>query len=237
MEFNVPFQHKYGYIRDDNVAGLVSPILRIMLINHCELLVLHLHKCISSTSNSVRLCQQLLPTNSITAAPSTLLFQLPIVPDQPQICANETKPNPNVALTRILTLTLVTQRCNMIGWSVAARCYWSGAIVDTDVLSEWPVSCTELFLWQHQREKLQHWLDCWEKSGNYTVPGEWSPWTNATSRSVSSQKQQQQAKPLLPDNILQASEKQKWANDSKLITSSLTTAKLQNEHSWNDRIY
>jgi len=38
--------------------------------------------------------------------PFTLPFQLPVVPDQPQISANETKPNPNVALTLILTLTL-----------------------------------------------------------------------------------------------------------------------------------
>jgi len=57
---------------------------------------------------------------------STLLFQLPIVPDQPQIRANETKPNPNVTLTLILTLiltltifTVLTRRCNMIGRSVS----------------------------------------------------------------------------------------------------------------------
>jgi len=122
----------------------------------------------------------LLPANNITAAPSTLPFQLPIVPDQPQICADETKPNPksqiplrwlvrswfkacrtqvrsylvrklvcdqlrtsfepasvmefgfNVTLTLILTLTLLTlltRHCNMIGRSVAAWSYWSGAII------------------------------------------------------------------------------------------------------------
>jgi len=58
------------------------------------------------TSSSAQLRQQLLPTNSITAVPSTLQFQLPIVPDQPQIRASETKPNPAVALTPILTLIL-----------------------------------------------------------------------------------------------------------------------------------
>jgi len=36
--------------------------------------------------------------------PSTLSFQLPIVPDQPQIRASETKPNHDEALTLILTL-------------------------------------------------------------------------------------------------------------------------------------
>ena len=72
------------------------------------------------TSNSVQLCKYLHPTNSITAAPSTLPFQLPVVTDQPQIRARETKPNPNVTLTLILTLTLLTlltPRCNMIGRS------------------------------------------------------------------------------------------------------------------------
>jgi len=48
------------------------------------------------------------------AAPSTLAFQFSVVPDQPQIRASETKPNPNVTqtlvLTRILTLTLLTIR-------------------------------------------------------------------------------------------------------------------------------
>jgi len=44
-----------------------------------------------------------------------------MVPDQPQILASEIKPNPNVALTLTLTLlTLLTSRCNMIGWPVAA---------------------------------------------------------------------------------------------------------------------
>jgi len=47
----------------------------------------------------------LLPTSSITAAPSTLPSQLPIVPDQPQIRASEIKPDSNVTLTLILTLT------------------------------------------------------------------------------------------------------------------------------------
>jgi len=56
------------------------------------------------TSNSVQLRKLLLPTNIITAAPSTLLFQLPIVLDQPQICTINPKPNPNVILTLILTL-------------------------------------------------------------------------------------------------------------------------------------
>ena len=55
------------------------------------------------TSSSVQLF--LLPTNSITAAPTTLPFQLPVVPDQPQIRADKTKPNPSVRLTLILTLT------------------------------------------------------------------------------------------------------------------------------------
>ena len=44
----------------------------------------------------------------MTAAPSTLPFQFSIVPDKPQIRANETKDNPNVTLTLILTLTLIT---------------------------------------------------------------------------------------------------------------------------------
>jgi len=58
--------------------------------------------------------------HSITASPSTLLFQLSIVPDQPQIRVSETKTNPNVTLTLILTLlTLLTLHCNMIGRSVA----------------------------------------------------------------------------------------------------------------------
>jgi len=35
-----------------------------------------------ASSNSVQLCQQLLP-NGTTAAPSALLFQLPVIPDQP----------------------------------------------------------------------------------------------------------------------------------------------------------
>jgi len=73
----------------------------------------------------------LFPTNSITAAPpSTLQFQLPIVLDQPQICASEIKSNPNVTLTLILT-----PHCNMIGWSVAAWCYWSGAVIYRAVLN------------------------------------------------------------------------------------------------------
>jgi len=55
------------------------------------------------TSNSLEPCQ-LLPTKSITAAPSTLLFQLPVVPNQPQIRVIEAKPNPNETLTLILTL-------------------------------------------------------------------------------------------------------------------------------------
>ena len=61
-------------------------------------------------------------TNRITPAPYTLPFQLPVVPDKPQIRASETKPNPNVTLTLILTLiltltllTLLSPRCNTIG--------------------------------------------------------------------------------------------------------------------------
>jgi len=96
----------------------------------------HWVQVVPVTINSVQLCQQFLPTISITTASSTLPFQLPLVPDQPQIRASETKPNPNLALTLILTLlTLLTPRCNMIGRSVAARCYWSGAIVDRSALS------------------------------------------------------------------------------------------------------
>jgi len=74
--------------------------------------------------------------NSITAAPSTLLFQLPVPPDQPQIHASKTKPNPNVTLTLIITqITLLTRRCNMIDRSVAAGSYWSGAIIYRAVLN------------------------------------------------------------------------------------------------------
>ena len=75
------------------------------------------------TSNSEQLCKKLLPTNSITAAPSILPFLLPVVPDQPQIRTSEAKPNPNVTATLIITLTLLTllnPRCSMIGRYVAA---------------------------------------------------------------------------------------------------------------------
>ena len=87
------------------------------------------YACTLYTRNSVQLCQQLLPTNSITAAPSILRFQLISIADQPHIRANETKRNANVLLTLTLTLTLIvtlilftllTPRCNMIGRSVAA---------------------------------------------------------------------------------------------------------------------
>ena len=53
----------------------------------------------ADTSNIVPLCKLLLPTSGITAASATLPFQLPILPDQPQLRVNEAKPSPNVALT------------------------------------------------------------------------------------------------------------------------------------------
>ena len=83
-----------------------------------------------------------LPTNSIKAAPSTSPFQLAIVPDQPQIRSSETKPNRNVTVTLILTLilirtliTLLTPHCNVIGRSVAAWSYWSAAVIYRAVLN------------------------------------------------------------------------------------------------------
>jgi len=63
----------------------------------------------TETSNSAQLSRHLLLTIRITAAPSALSFQLPVIPDQPQIRANETTPNSNVALTLILTLTVTGQ--------------------------------------------------------------------------------------------------------------------------------
>ena len=63
---------------------------------------------------------KLFPTNSITAAPRTLPFQLPVVSDQPQICANETKLNHNVALT--LKPRLHDTTCCQTGLTTGVSC-------------------------------------------------------------------------------------------------------------------
>ena len=89
----VPAYHlEKGIERNSNCQGITVVGLQCGV---CILIGRVMQSLVCVTSDSVQLCQQLLPTNGITAASSTLPFQLLIVPDQPYIRANETKHNPN----------------------------------------------------------------------------------------------------------------------------------------------